>query len=354
MAWLKEGCGRVDNLDLNVMREADFYEAGTGYEVRCLLCPHLCLIEDGDRGKCRARINRQGALYSESYGLPSSISSDPVEKKPLYHYFPGREIFSIGTAGCNFSCIFCQNHTISQSAPSEIPGLHYTSPEMIIQAAEDSPDGAGIAYTYNEPTVWYEYMYDIAAGAAEAGMKNVVVSNGFISPRPLDKLLDVIDAFNIDLKSFSDDFYRVFTGGALAPVKRTLKAIRNRGLHLEITHLVVTGLNDREREFAVMVDWIASELGEDTVLHISRYFPAWKLKNPPTPVSVINRFQQLAKEKLEFVYSGNMPPGSIGSDTVCPGCGALVIERSGYRVDTSGLDESGRCRVCHTKIAVVS
>ncbi len=336
------------------MKEAVFYDKQDLQKVKCLLCPHFCRIEEGARGKCKARVNINGTLYSEGYGLATSLSIDPMEKKPLYHFFPGRDILSVGTAGCNFSCSFCQNYQISQSAPSDIPGLRHTSPELIVNNAKKSPSCTGVAYTYNEPAIWYEFMYDIAKKAVDSNLKNVVVSNGYINPRPLDKLLEVIHAFNIDLKSFRDKFYRDISGGTLAPVKRTMKEIRKKGLHLEITHLVITGLNDDEGEFARMVDWIAGELGEDTVLHISRYFPAWKLDNPPTPVTVINRFCDLARERLKYVYAGNMPPGSTGSDTQCPGCGLPVIERSGYRVDVSGLDQSGKCLSCSETIAVMN
>jgi pyruvate formate lyase activating enzyme len=336
------------------MHEAGFYDKQDLKRVKCLLCPHLCRIDEGVRGKCKARININGTLYSEGYGLVTSLSIDPMEKKPLYHFFPGRDILSVGTAGCNFSCSFCQNYQISQSAPSDIPGLRHTSPELIVNNAKKSPSCTGVAYTYNEPTIWYEYMYDIAINAIDRNLKNVVVSNGYINSRPLDKLLEVIHAFNIDLKSFSDKFYRDVSGGTLAPVKRTMEAIRKKGLHLEITHLVVSGLNDDEGEFTGMTDWIAGELGEDTVLHISRYFPAWKLSNLPTPLPVIERFYQLAKERLKYVYTGNMPPGSGGSDTRCPGCGGTIIKRSGYRVDVPGLDQSGKCRFCSETIAVVT
>ena len=336
------------------MHEAGYYDKQDLQKVKCLLCPHFCLIDEGASGKCRGRINIKGTLYSEVYGLATSVSIDPMEKKPLYHFFPGRDILSVGTAGCNFICSFCQNHQISQSAPSDIPGLRHTSPELIVNNAEKSPSCAGVAYTYNEPTIWYEYMYDIAIRAAEHNLKNVVVSNGYINSRPLDKLLEVVDAFNIDLKSFSNRFYRDVSGGTLAPVKRTMKAIRKKGLHLEITHLVVPGLNDDEGEFSVMADWIAGELGEDTALHISRCFPAWKLSDPPTPLPVIERFYRLAGERLNYVYTGNMPPGSTGSDTECPGCGAMIIKRSGYRVDLPGLDQSGRCRFCSETVAVVA
>ena len=336
------------------MQEASFYERRDRQVVKCFLCPHYCTLIDGERGRCKARINRRGILYSECYGLASSLSIDPVEKKPLYHFFPGREILSVGTAGCNFSCSFCQNYTISQSAPSELPGIRDISPGMVVNEAKSYPGNIGIAYTYNEPTIWYEYMYDLAIKAIDSNLKNVVVSNGYINSQPLEKLLDVVHAFNIDFKSFSDKFYKDVSGGSLSPVKSSLKAIIKKGLHLEVTYLVVTGLNDDEQEFAEMVNWLAGELGEKTVLHISRYFPSWKMHNPPTPVSVINKFYQIANERLDFVYTGNMPSGPEGSDTRCPGCERAVIKRSGYKTDIPGLDQSGKCRFCGENIATVS
>ena len=335
-----------------LMHEADYYEKGGDKKVRCLLCPHFCRIEEGGRGICNVRLNIGGLLFSGTYGLPVSIAIDPIEKKPLYHFFPEREILSIGTLGCNFSCGFCQNHTISQSEPHSLSGIPYTSPETVVREAQRSPSNIGIAYTYNEPVVFFEYMYDIAMRAAENNLKNVVVSNGYINPGPLEKLLEVTDAFNIDLKSFDANFYKDIAGGTLKPVKENLKVIARSQAHLEITFLSIPGLNDNEEEFAAMTEWIAGELGEATVLHISRYFPSWRMDNPPTPVSLIESFYQIAKKRLHFVYTGNMPAGSAVNNTDCPLCRHTVIKRSGYRVDASGLDPGGSCRYCGRAIAV--
>ncbi len=334
------------------MHQARFYSTGASSEVTCRLCPHSCRIEDGGKGKCRVRVNIGGLLFAAAYGYPVSMASDPIEKKPLYHFFPGREILSVGTAGCNLSCTFCQNHTISQSAVEDIPGPGYVAPLSVVTRAVSLPGNIGIAYTYNEPVVWYEYMYDIAVKARERGLKNVVVSNGYINRRPLAELLEIADAFNIDLKSFSDIFYRDVAGGSLAPVKSALKAIRKRGLHLEITHLVVTGLNDDEKMFREMTGWLAGELGRDTVLHISRYFPSWRCDVPATPLPVMERFYNLAAGSLNYVYTGNMPPSPGGSDTRCAGCSRVVIRRSGYSTDAAGVDTNGNCRKCGTKIVV--
>jgi len=229
-----------------------------------------------------------------------------------------------------------------------------TGPGSIIAEAVNMTDNIGIAYTYNEPVVWYEYMYEVAGEAYGKNLKNVVVSNGYISPQPLDTLMDVTHAFNIDLKSFSHSFYSDIAGGSLESVKDTLRSIRERGCHLEITHLVVPGLNDREEEFSAMTEWIAGELGEETVLHVSRYFPAWKLDMPYTPSGLMNSFFNIARKRLHYVYLGNMPPGSQGSDTHCAGCGTLVIGRRGYRIDAGGIDGAGKCRSCGRPVAVRS
>ncbi len=335
-----------------IMKEARYYKTGAGNKLTCLLCPHSCTIEEGTGGKCRVRINRDGRLWAAAYGYPVSLASDPIEKKPLYHFFPGRDILSIGTAGCNFSCIFCQNHTISQASVDDVPRQEYTGPLQVAEKARKIPGNIGIAYTYNEPVVYYEYMYDIAVHARERGLKNVVVSNGYINSRPLGELLEVADAFNIDLKSFSDKFYRDVAGGMLAPVKKTLRAIRRRGLHLEITHLVVSGLNDDEGMFREMTEWIAGELGAGTVLHISRYFPSWRFNAPATPLPLMERFYGIAGEKLKYVYTGNMPAVKGSCDTRCAGCGTVVIRRSGYSIDASGTGKDGNCLRCGTGVVV--
>jgi pyruvate formate lyase activating enzyme len=336
------------------MKEAEFYSKIEGQKVRCLLCPHSCLISEGDAGKCLVRKNHAGTLYSFNYGRISSMGWDPVEKKPLYHFYPGRKIFSVGTNGCNFTCPFCQNYGISQFAFAESGGNKPVPWGYIAGEAKIAGKSAGIAFTYNEPSVWYEYVYDVAAGAKNQGIATSMVSNGYISKKPLDNLLGVISAFSIDLKSPDDSFYRNIAGGTLAPVRKTLKAIRRHGAHLEITFLVIPRLNDDEKSFRGMVDWIEGELGNETVLHISRYFPAWKMTAPPTSVSTISRFLQIAAEKLAYVYPGNMPAGTTGSNTACPRCRNIVISRSGYRVIAGGLDDDGNCIHCKKAIAVMA
>ncbi len=316
----------------------------------CTLCPHSCTIENGDYGICKVRQNRQGNLYSTAYGYPISLTSDPIEKKPLYHFYPGRDVLSAGTAGCNLRCRFCQNYSISQSATEQFPGLKYVSPHEIAEKASSIPGNTGIAFTYNEPVVWFEYMLDIATISREKQLENIVISNGYINSKPLEKLLEVITAFNIDLKSLNDKFYRDFTGGSAAPVLRTLKTIKLHGVHLEVTHLVVTGLNDTSAEFKKLTSWIAEELGPDTVLHISRYYPAYKMDAPPTSPETIREFSEIASEKLNYVYTGNMPFLSAGNDTICRGCQTVVIKRRGYHTEAAGVDRNGNCKKCNLKI----
>jgi len=296
------------------------------------------------------RRNVDGKLIAENYGLVSAMHVDPVEKKPLYHFYPGRPILSLGTAGCNLHCVFCQNWEISQATVDEIP-LRHLSPAEAVQAAKQTAENIGIAYTYNEPVIWYEYVKDTALLAREEGLKNVMVTNGYVNPEPLEDLISFTDAFSVDLKGFNDHFYKKYTRSRLQPVLEALKVIRSSGRHLEITNLVIPELNDNEEEFEAMTDWIAGELGRETILHISRYFPAWKLHNAPTPVSTLQKFFDIASRKLDYVYVGNVAGTGAGQDTVCPKCGHTVIRRTGYTTRITGLDEEGKCVYCGKKIA---
>ena len=243
------------------MKEASYYKRLDG-KVQCLLCPHECFINDGKRGSCRVRKNFNGKLISENYRQVCSYNFDPIEKKPLYHFYPGKTIFSIGSIGCNLHCSFCQNYEISQSGVDEHPYLRTNSPEDIVSLAKGRSDNIGIAFTYNEPTVWYEYMVDIAELAKKEKLKTVMVTNGFINPEPLENLLPYIDAFSIDLKAFSEQFYKQHTASKLRPVLETIQLLKKHNKHLEITNLVITETNDSEKEFKEMVDWIVSETGD--------------------------------------------------------------------------------------------
>ncbi len=334
------------------MKEASFYTVKKD-KVQCHLCPHNCLIAIGKKGICKVRRNENRQLIAESYGKICSMHFDPIEKKPLYHYFPGSAIFSVGSVGCNLQCRWCQNCEISQSGVSEYPYLKDYLPDQLVRLAADRKDNIGIAYTYNEPTVWFEYMYDIAGLASDRGLKNVMVTNGFINQEPLEMLIPFMDAFSVDLKGFNENFYRKFTSSQLKPVLESLKTIKKHDRHLEITNLVVTDTNDDEKEFASMVEWIAGELGKATVLHISRYFPMYKMTKEPTSALKLQTLYDIANEKLDFVYLGNTR-GNEGQNTFCPNCKTLVIERIGYDTRIVGLDREGRCRHCDDQILSTS
>jgi pyruvate formate lyase activating enzyme len=324
--------------------EAQWYSTIDDVTVQCTLCPHNCLLKEGKAGICRVRTSQEGKLITEVYGYVSSINSDPIEKKPLYHFYPGSTILSLGTYGCNLRCFFCQNCSISQTAAQPELFRKYYTPQQIVDLALKQPGNIGIAFTYNEPVVWFEYMYDIARIAKQTGLKTVMVTNGFINKEPLAALLEYMDAFSVDLKSFEEEFYTKVTSSKLEPVKETLKQITLAGKHLEVVNLVIPGLNDDEASFVAMTDWIAEELGKETVFHISRYFPHHKLTTESTPISSINRLKRLAEKGLSYVYAGNMY--SESNNTYCTKCNNLLIARHSYAVSIHGLDTEGRCMAC--------
>lgn len=327
------------------MKPAKYYEELYRYQLKCNLCPHHCIIGDGKTGICRVRKNMEGELYLTSYGVVSSKGFDPIEKKPLYHFYPGSIIFSIGSYGCNLRCKFCQNYEISQDVPRNIDMVKKFNPREIVDLAGEKKDSIGIAFTYNEPIVSFEYMQDVAEISKRKGMKNVMVTNGFINREPLHELLEVIDAFNVDLKAFTEDFYLTQTMSKLAPVKETLKQIRRSGKHLEITNLIIPGKNDNRAKFVEMLKWIKGELGEDTILHLSRYFPTYKMSEPPTPPETILELWDMAKAALNHVYVGNLTTNDANS-TYCPKCNEKVIDRNRLRTRIDGLKENGNCPKC--------
>uniref|UniRef100_A0A7V3YL29 AmmeMemoRadiSam system radical SAM enzyme n=1 Tax=Candidatus Caldatribacterium californiense TaxID=1454726 RepID=A0A7V3YL29_9BACT len=330
------------------MKEARFFQKGEAREVQCGLCPHHCRLDEGKTGVCRVRKNIGGTLYALTYGKVTSIALDPVEKKPLYHFYPGRDILSVGSVGCNFRCPFCQNWHISQMGPEEYP-LHDVTPEALLHLAEEKAS-LGISFTYNEPFIWWEFVYDVAVLFRDRGLKNVLVTNGYVEREPLRELLPFIDAMNIDLKAFDEDFYRRYCRAHLAPVLATIEQALEAGVHVELTHLVVTGLNDDLEKFRNLVDWVAT-LSPLIPLHISRYFPAYKLLHPPTSIAFLERAFQIAREKLPFVYLGNVWDEAKNS-TFCPSCGSVVVVRRGYSVQVVGLDGS-RCRFCGNDLPFV-
>ena len=283
------------------MHEALYYEKLDAKHVNCHLCPHECLIPSGGKGACGVRQNIDGTLYSLVYGETTGIALDPIEKKPLYHFHPGEHILSVGTRGCNLHCDFCQNWNISQNP--DAPTENITS-EGIIERAK-AIRSFGIAYTYNEPFIWYEFVLDTAKLARANGLKNVLVTNGFVNRGPLEGMLPYIDAMNIDLKALDEDFYVKFCKGRLKPVLDVIK-ISAKACHIELTNLIIPTLNDSEASVRKMVDWIYSDLGPDIPLHLSGYYPRYKMSLPPTSVEILNRARRIAKEKLKYVYLGNI------------------------------------------------
>lgn len=335
------------------MYKALFYEKSDDHVVKCQLCPWFCELKPGQTGICKVRENREGKLITYVYNQVAALGTDPIEKKPLYHFYPGKNILSIGEVGCNLQCSFCQNHNISQCYATDFHGFHSIDANQILKAALNTRNNIGVAYTYNEPFTFYEFMYDTAHLIKENNLKNVVVSNGYINPEPLKNILPLIDAFNIDLKAFDNGFYKTFTKGRLAPVLQTLKAITAHGNHLEITNLVIPGMNDNETKFEEMVKWISEELGQHIPLHLSRYSPQYKLQISPTSIEKLNHLYSVAKKYLQHVYLGNVSDEKRSS-TRCSGCHTLLIKRNHYLTEIAQKDFNGICRQCGTSAHVVT
>jgi pyruvate formate lyase activating enzyme len=312
-------------------------------KLECELCPHFCKLSIGKSGICKVRKNTGEKIELQSYGVISGYSSDPVEKKPLYHFFPGYNILSVGSYGCNMRCDFCQNFNISQEIPENL--IQDTTPEKISKAALHTNNNIGIAFTYNEPVIWFEFIRDTALLAKKAGLYTAIVSNGYVNKEPLSEIVQFIDAFNIDLKAFSKNFYKKLTGSDIEPVKNSLKQIAKSGKHLEITTLVIPGKNDSTKEMTLQAEWIAGELGKEIPLHLSRYFPMFKRGDPPTSEESLIRLYEIALKNLDYVYLGNSRL-QTGQSTICPKCNTTVTIRSGYNTKHINLDESGKCTGC--------
>lgn len=280
-----------------------YFETEESGRIRCRLCPHHCLLKEGQAGICRVRTLRQGELLALNYGELTSLALDPIEKKPLYHFYPGSMILSAGTWGCNFGCSFCQNYQIAH----ETPPTRYFAPEELLQIALDyQPEGSiGLAFTYNEPMMWHEYVMDLAPLLKEQDLKVVLVTNGYVESKPLEDMLPYVNAMNIDVKAFNNQFYKRFCKAGLDYVKQTVEKAMQHA-HVEITTLLIPGENEQAEEIRALARWLAS-LNPDTVLHFSRYFPAYKLNLPPTPVSTLKRARETAREYLQHVYLGNVP-----------------------------------------------
>lgn len=325
-------------------KEAMYYEKLTRNNVRCQLCPNRCFISPDQRGICGVRENRGGKLYTLVYGLPCTVHVDPIEKKPLFHFLPGSLAFSIATAGCNLRCKFCQNWQISQARPEETSNYNLP-PEEVVRLAKEK-NCQVIAYTYTEPTIFYEYMLETAKLAKRAGIKNMMHSNGYINEKPLRELAKYLDGANIDLKAFTEQFYRELSFGRLQPVLNSLKILKEEGVFLEITTLIIPTKNDNPEDIKRMCQWIKDNLGDEVPVHFSRFHPMYKLKNlPPTPVKTLELAKHIADQVgLKYVYIGNVP-GHRGESTYCPKCGRLLIQRIGYHVLQNNILD-GRCKFC--------
>ena len=331
--------------------EARFYEKLPNRKIRCNLCPRQCLIDDLERGYCGVRENQGGTYHTLVYGNPCSVHIDPIEKKPLFHFLPGSAAFSIATVGCNVLCKFCQNWEISQARPEQVPSVDMPPKRVAETAARNNC--SCIAYTYTEPVVFYEYMYDTAREGRERGVKSVMISNGYIRAEPMKDLCRVLDAVKVDLKAFNERFYRELVSGELRPVLDTLVLLREQEMWTEIVYLVIPGQNDDPHELEQMCQWIVAELGAETPLHFSRFHPQYRLTNlPSTPIETLRRARQIGIDNgLRHVYTGNVP-GDPGENTLCPQCHAVLIRRIGFSVVEMNLDK-GACPHCGSVIAGV-
>lgn len=334
------------------MKETLFYKKLKNKSVRCETCNHRCLISEGKRGVCGARENRDGKLVSLVYGKTIAENIDPIEKKPLFHFLPNTFSYSIATVGCNLRCLFCQNWEISQwpKSKKQIIGESLT-PKSIVENTQKF-GCQSIAYTYTEPTIFFEYALDTMKLAKKKGLFNIFVTNGYMTEKVLKKASLYLDAVNVDLKSFNPSFYQKICGAKLEPILKNLKLMKRLGFHIEITTLIIPGLNDSKEELKNIASFIFKNLGKETVWHISRFFPAYKLLSlPPTPISKIKEAVKIGKEQgLDFVFAGNVLDKNLES-TFCPKCNNILIEREGYSVKILGL-EGNKCTNCKKKINI--
>lgn len=316
--------------------------------IRCDLCPKRCMIEPGQSGECRVRVNLDGRLLAVSYGHPCTVHVDPIEKKPLFHFLPGTSSLSLATVGCNLHCKNCQNWEISQQNPEEVAASPLP-PEKVPQLAVEH-DCASVSYTYTDPVVYYEYASDSSIYARQAGLRNALVTAGYINEQPWRELCRKVDAVRIDLKALSDTFYQEICGATLQPVLDSLVIARTLGLHIEVINLLIPTLNDSDRQIADLCRWLVTHLGREIPLHFSRFFPNYQMKNlPPTPAATLLKARQIARDSgLYYVYLGNILIAD-GENTYCPQCGRLIVERRAYKVLQNHIDKGG-CRYCQQQI----
>jgi pyruvate formate lyase activating enzyme len=321
------------------VKEAKYWTARSDGQLACLLCPSACRFDDGDTGRCNARQRNGDRLYTLNFGQITSMAMDPIEKKPLYHFHPGSQILSIGTFGCTFECPWCQNAEISQGRPYT---REVTSKDVVDAAKQHG--SVGVAYTYNEPMIWMEFMQETAALARSRGLKNVAVTNGYVNPEPLEDMIANLDAANVDIKSIEEPFYEKHCKGKLRPVLDACVKMKSAGVHVEVTNLIIPGENDSDENFAKLRDWIEENLGADTAVHLSAYHPMYKFSAPATPYDTMERAYAIVREKLPHAYLGNVW-SQTGANTVCRSCGKDIVRRAGYSIDASGLSE-GNCANC--------
>jgi pyruvate formate lyase activating enzyme len=330
--------------------EARFY-AREGDKVRCSLCPHSCLIADRKRGLCGVRENHGGKLYSLIYGLASSIHPDPIEKKPLFHFLPGSTSLSFGSIGCNLFCMHCQNFEISRARLGDVQLKHIT-PEDVVEMAKSS-NARSVSWTYNEPTIWHEFTTVASKAVHNAGLKTNYVTNGYIQEEPMKELRGLIDAMNIDVKAFREEFYKAICGGRLAPVLRSCELAVELGIHLEITYLIIPDHNDTEKELSDFSKWVVDKLGVTVPVHFSAFHPDYKLTDVPrTSSKTMSTAYDIAKRSgIEFVYLGNVFAGAR-DDTYCPKCGTRVVVRDGFWIRSTNL-KGNLCGNCGSDLNLV-
>jgi pyruvate formate lyase activating enzyme len=334
--------------DQNIYKRIALFQEETARGIMCRICPNECVLKEGEISKCNNRKVYNSRLYTMAYGNPCAANVDPVEKKPLYHFLPGSKAYSIATAGCNLVCLNCQNWAISQTSPDKTRNLDL-SPARVVEECKKN-DCNSIAYTYSEPTTFYEYAFETAIVAKKAGIKNIIKSNGYINEEPLRQLCGVVDAANIDLKAFTESGYLKLTGGKLQPVLNSLKIYKEMGVWLEITNLVVPSWTDDLEEIKKMCGWLAENGFTHNPLHFSRFYPLYKLDQlPPTPVVLLNKAYDIAVAAgLKYVYIGNVP-GNEAADTKCPSCGKIVVRRQGYSILINNI-AGGKCLFCSNKV----
>jgi len=333
-------------------REASFWQKIDGKKVQCRLCSHGCKIDEDKVGICGVRKNEGGVLYTLIYGSCSSLAADPIEKKPLYHFYPGTNAFSMGTVGCNFKCDHCQNYSIS-TADSKFPHMKELTPEQVVELAKQY-NCQGVSYTYNEPTIWHEFCYDSAKLVKKARLYTCYVTNGYISEDPLKELSSVLDAMNVDVKAFDEKFYRKTCKARFEPVLNTCTLAKELSIHIELTYLVIPTLNDSLDEIKDFCRWIVDKLGEDTPVHFSRFHPDHNMTNiPRTPMDTLLKIYDVARETgVLYPYLGNVMHGNY-ENTVCPKCGSVCIERVGFSINLDNFVDNN-CLKCGSSIPIVS